>query len=390
MQRLKTPRRLCAHGCMSPSRARPSSNGSSGTRPIAWRRGRFETAKRRRASPPNRAPQAVMNPQIVGAIVAMVSYGLADFIYKQAAAAGVRADHFLLAQAWFFCPLVILYALATGTLVLDSAALWGSLAGAFVFAGFYYFVRSLAAGSVSTNAAIFRMNFIVTAALVIALLGEPLTQAKIAGLALALLATWLLVGAGSSPKGAPDDRRRRSLVEGRCRHACLRRLEFLPHRRAAARSRPGNACGCAGGTVHAARNRGRVHRGPQASAAAGNVQIRLRCRDRAARRHHLPAAQRRAANPACWCRSRRWGSSSPRCSAFSCCASASRPARRSGSLRRWPRWPCWRGVEPAQVLADVQSNQPPPLPAGYRSRRTSGAGRRGKARSSSARRSPVR
>ncbi|MFL5073198.1 MAG: hypothetical protein ACJ8D9_26760, partial [Xanthobacteraceae bacterium] len=139
--------------------------------------------------------------------------GLADFIYKQAAAAGVRADHFLLAQAWFFCPLVILYALATGTLVLDPAALWGSLAGAFVFAGFYYFVRSLAAGSVSTNAAIFRMNFIVTAALVIALLGEPLTQAKIAGLALALLATWLLVGAGSGPKGAPDDRRRRSLVE---------------------------------------------------------------------------------------------------------------------------------------------------------------------------------
>src|SRR5215211_4632866 len=203
MQRLKTPRRLCAHGCMSPSRARPSSNGSSGTRPIAWRRGPFETPKRRRASPPNRAPQALMNPQILGAIVAMVSYGLSDFIYKQAAAAGVRADHFLLAQAWFFCPLVILYALATGTLVLDSAALWGSLAGAFVFAGFYYFVRSLAAGSVSTNAAIFRMNFIVTAALVIALLGEPLTQAKIAGLALALLATWLLVGQEAAPKARP-------------------------------------------------------------------------------------------------------------------------------------------------------------------------------------------
>jgi drug/metabolite transporter (DMT)-like permease len=150
---------------------------------------------------------------IVGAIVAMVSYGLSDFIYKQAAAAGIRADHFLAAQSWFFCPLVILYALATGTLVLDPAALWGSLAGAFVFVGFYYFIRSLAAGSVSTNAAIFRMNFIVTAALVIALLGEPLTPAKTAGLALALLATWLLVGAGLNAERAPDDGRRRSLVE---------------------------------------------------------------------------------------------------------------------------------------------------------------------------------
>jgi drug/metabolite transporter (DMT)-like permease len=154
-----------------------------------------------------------MNQQIVGAIVAMVSYGLSDFIYKQAAAAGIRADHFLAAQAWFFCPLVILYALATGTLVLDAAALWGSLAGVFVFVGFYYFIRSLAAGSVSTNAAIFRMNFIVTAVLAIALLAEPLTHAKIAGLALALLATWLLVGAGSGPERAADDARRRSLIE---------------------------------------------------------------------------------------------------------------------------------------------------------------------------------
>jgi drug/metabolite transporter (DMT)-like permease len=154
-----------------------------------------------------------MNQQIAGALVAMVSYGLSDFIYKQAAAAGIRADHFLAAQAWFFCPLVILYALATGTLVLDPAALWGSLAGAFVFVGFYYFIRSLAAGAVSTNAAIFRMNFIVTAALVIALLGEPLTFAKSVGLALALLATWLLVGVGLTAERAPGEGRRRALVE---------------------------------------------------------------------------------------------------------------------------------------------------------------------------------
>ncbi len=83
-----------------------------------------------------------------------------------------------MAQAWFFCPLVILYALATRTLVLDPAALWGSLACAFIYIGFYYFIRSLAAGSVSTNASIFRLNFIVTVLLVIALLGEPLTPSK--------------------------------------------------------------------------------------------------------------------------------------------------------------------------------------------------------------------
>ena len=60
---------------------------------------------------------------------------------------------------------------ATGNLVLAWAALWGTLAGVFVFAGLYLFVRSLAAGSVSTNASIFRLNFIVTAFLAICILG---------------------------------------------------------------------------------------------------------------------------------------------------------------------------------------------------------------------------
>jgi uncharacterized membrane protein len=152
-----------------------------------------------------------MNQSVVYAILAMVCYGVSDFIYKQAATAGIRADHFLMAQGWLFCPLVIVYALATHTLVLNPAALWGSLAGAFVFIGFYFFIRSLAAGSVSTNASIFRLNFIVTVLLVVVWLGEPLTPSKIAGLALALLATWLLLGVSASAGRAPDDARRRSL-----------------------------------------------------------------------------------------------------------------------------------------------------------------------------------
>src|SRR5215510_10961679 len=151
-----------------------------------------------------------MNEALVYAIVAMVCYGLSDFIYKQAAAAGIRADHFLMTQGWLFCPLVIVYALATHTLVLNPAALWGSLAGAFVFIGFFCFIRSLATGSVSTNASIFRLNFIVTVLLVVIWLGEPMTISKIAGLALALLATWLLLGAGAAAERAPA--RRRSLV----------------------------------------------------------------------------------------------------------------------------------------------------------------------------------
>src|SRR5215831_6726357 len=153
-----------------------------------------------------------MDQPVVWAMAAMVCYGISDFVYKQAAAAGIRPDHFLMAQAWFFCPLVAFYALATGTLVATPAALWGSLAGMFVFIGFYFFLRSLAAGAVSTNASIFRLNFVVTAALAIAVLGEPLTRLKLLGLALALVATHFLVGAERD--GRPfDNARRRSLVQ---------------------------------------------------------------------------------------------------------------------------------------------------------------------------------
>jgi drug/metabolite transporter (DMT)-like permease len=154
-----------------------------------------------------------MSHSVAYAIAAMVCYGLGDYIYKQAAVAGIQADHFLMAQGWFFCPLVILYALASGTLIPDPAALWGSVAGIFAFTGFYYFVRSLVAGSVSTNAPIFRMNFIVTALLAIVLLGEPMTPAKITGLAFAMVATWLLVGAKHADDRIPSNRRRRALAE---------------------------------------------------------------------------------------------------------------------------------------------------------------------------------
>src|SRR3954464_9071172 len=156
----------------------------------------------------------MMSQTIAYALGAMVCYGVCDFIYKQAATAGIRADHFLMVQAWFFCSLVILYALASGTMVLDPAVLWGMLAGVLAFVGLYYFIRSLAAGSVSTNASIFRLNFIVTVLLVVVLLGEPLTLRKVLGLAFALVATWLLLGNGS-PSADPTsgDARRRSLLQ---------------------------------------------------------------------------------------------------------------------------------------------------------------------------------
>jgi drug/metabolite transporter (DMT)-like permease len=151
--------------------------------------------------------------EFADAVVAMGFYGLSDFIYKRAAAAGLRAGHFLVVQAWVFSPLIIFYAAATHTLDFKLAGLWGSLAGVFLFIGFYNFIRSLVGGSVSTNAAIFRLNFVVTALLAIVFLGEPLTPAKTLGLVLALSATWLLLGDNKVDTQTTNLARQRSLVQ---------------------------------------------------------------------------------------------------------------------------------------------------------------------------------
>jgi drug/metabolite transporter (DMT)-like permease len=137
------------------------------------------------------------------AFAALVCYGLGDFIYKRATTAGVKPHHFLMGQAWCFCPAIFLYAWATGTLVVGPPAAWGALAGLLIFVAFYNFLRSLAAGSVSINAPIFRLNFVITAVLAIAILGEPLRPAMAVALALALAAAWLLLG-GIEPRRKVD------------------------------------------------------------------------------------------------------------------------------------------------------------------------------------------
>src|SRR3954470_6167128 len=130
------------------------------------------------------------------ALLAMICYGAGDFIYKRAAADGVQPLHFLTAQAWLFCPLSFVYGLATGTLVWTPAALWGALAGLVLLIGFTAFLRAPADGPVSIAAPILRLSFLITAALAVIVLDEPVTAAKLVGFVLALGAVWLLLGGG--------------------------------------------------------------------------------------------------------------------------------------------------------------------------------------------------
>jgi drug/metabolite transporter (DMT)-like permease len=141
-----------------------------------------------------------MTPGVAYALGAMLCFGLGDLVYKRGAAAGAPPHHFLMVQSWVFAPSVVLYAMVTGSLHFVAGSLWGALAGLFILVGFYNFAHSLRTGSISINAPVFRLSFVLTAALAVLLLGEPLTPYKVAGIALALAAVWLLLGAPT-----PDD-----------------------------------------------------------------------------------------------------------------------------------------------------------------------------------------
>ena len=136
----------------------------------------------------------------------MLLIGCADLVYKRGATAGAPAHQFLMVQTWVFFPTVTAYALLSGSLPLVSGSLWGTAAGGFMLLGAYLFARSLRTGSVSINAPVFRLSFVITAALAVAVLGEPLTAGKVGGIALALVAAWLLLGT-SAPDGGRGETR---------------------------------------------------------------------------------------------------------------------------------------------------------------------------------------
>src|ERR1700704_2903662 len=137
-----------------------------------------------------------MTPGIEYALGAMLFFGLGDLVYKRGAAAGAQPHHFLMVQSWVFTPTVALYGWATGSLEFSAAAIeWGALTGLFVLVGFYNFAHSLRTGSISRNAPVLRLRFVLTPDLPGLLLAEALTRYKVAGLLLALAAVWLLLGA---------------------------------------------------------------------------------------------------------------------------------------------------------------------------------------------------
>src|SRR5258708_1559512 len=120
-----------------------------------------------------------MDTGIEYALGAMLCFGIGDLIYKRSGASGVLPHRLLMVQSWVFLPSVALFGAVTNTLTMTEASLWGSLAGLFMTVGFYNFAHSLRSGSISVNAPIFRLGFVITALLAVLLFGEPLDLYKV-------------------------------------------------------------------------------------------------------------------------------------------------------------------------------------------------------------------
>jgi drug/metabolite transporter (DMT)-like permease len=164
-------------------------------------------------------------PGVSLALGAMILLGLVDLVYKRGAAAGIKAHHLPMLQGWFFLPGIVLYGLATATLAPAAYMLWGMAAGLFVFVALYNFARALASGAVSVIAPIFRLSFTVTTGLAVLILAEPLTAWKLAGLAAAFLAVWLLLGSGGA--AAPGRAARPALLQALVAMAAMGVANFL-------------------------------------------------------------------------------------------------------------------------------------------------------------------
>ena len=153
-----------------------------------------------------------MIPGLPYALAAMLAFGVGDLIYKRGASAGAPPHQLMMVNAWVFAPTVILYGLATGSLHINSGMAWGALVGVFMFVGFYNYAHSLRSGSVSINAPVFRLSFVITTVLAITFLHEAPTWPKFAGIALALAAVCLLLSGGAPPQAADKRAARSSLV----------------------------------------------------------------------------------------------------------------------------------------------------------------------------------
>lgn len=145
-----------------------------------------------------------MPPEVLFALISLGLLGVSDFLYKWGQRWELRAAPFMLIQNAAYVPSALALAGWRGDLAWAPGLLFGLGNGLLAFTAFLFLLLAMRRGEAVALVPIVRLNFAVTAALTVALLGESLTWAKGGALALAALA---VLAGGSGMAAAGGDRR---------------------------------------------------------------------------------------------------------------------------------------------------------------------------------------
>ena len=137
-----------------------------------------------------------MSLAILLAGIALLVGGLADLLYRVAQNRGIDSGLFIFWQSVIFAVILWVYAIFSGDILKLDTFTWliGLPAGALGYVGLTLFLLSVKTGDVSVNAPIFRLNFVITSAGAMILLGESFALAKLVGITLALLSVISFAG----------------------------------------------------------------------------------------------------------------------------------------------------------------------------------------------------
>ncbi|MFQ5995242.1 MAG: EamA family transporter [Acidiferrobacterales bacterium] len=142
-----------------------------------------------------------MPPEIIFALLSLVFLGVSDFLYKWGQRWDLRGGPFMLLQNLAFLPTALALAYYRDE-IFWSPWLWlGFANGIFAFTAFLFVLLALRWGEAVVLTPIVRLNFAVTAALTVSLLGEAVSFAKGVALLLAALAVLTAGGAGLTTGG---------------------------------------------------------------------------------------------------------------------------------------------------------------------------------------------
>ncbi len=145
------------------------------------------------------------NPSIISALLATFVIGVADAINKKARQENIPITSYLLIQSPFFLITILIIALATTGIKINSTDIFYGLVGAvFSFAAFTIMLHSLTHGYAGINYAIFRLSFVFASGAGIFALHENVGLAKGIGIIFAVMAIFLFF---YTPKSALDHKK---------------------------------------------------------------------------------------------------------------------------------------------------------------------------------------